>query len=139
MRADQGTHPCAQQEFRDWSRRGASRLGMREQRNSVRASPRPRPRHGFQRGANDRQVAEHGRGEDVHARAVFDEIERDVAPPHMRGGPEPRLPVAVAPIPGCVDQRRMLSKQLPHAIEIAMRLADELVDESRRQAVSCLP
>jgi hypothetical protein len=68
-------------------------------------------------------------------RAPFEKEERDIPPPDMRGRTEPGFPVAVPPIPGGVDQRRMLLQQLPHAIEIAMGLADELVDEFRRNGV----
>jgi hypothetical protein len=80
------------------------------------------------------QMPQHGGRKDVHARAVPEQEKRDVAPADMGRGAEPGLPVAAAPVPRRVDERGLLPDEFARAVEIAMRDADEVVNQRRVEA-----
>src|ERR687895_2672052 len=111
----------------------AAYFGVLEQRDPVRASGGSQLREGAEHRAHDLRLAEHRRGENVQARAPVEQVERDVAPPHVRSRAETRLPVASAPVPGGVHERGLLLEELADGVEIAMRVADEALHELRIQ------
>ena len=78
---------------------------------------------------HDVEMAEHRGGENVHAGAVVEQELRDLATAGMGSRAERRLEVAAAPVPARVDQLRLLRQQFLDPIEIAVRLAHELVDQ----------
>ena len=67
----------------------------------------------------------------IHPGALGDQEESDVAPAHVRSGPERGLPVASTPVARRVDERRLAPQQVTDAIEIAVGLADENLDDRR--------
>src|SRR5439155_7308533 len=77
------------------------------------------------------EVPEHRGREEIEAGAVLEQQERDLAPAHVRGGAERGLPVPAAPVPGGVDERRLLLESLANVLEVAVRARDERLDRVR--------
>ena len=98
------------------SRAGPSRVHLREVREDR---------------ADDVEVAERRRREQVEPRAVLDEEERDLAAAHVRSRSQARLPVAAAPVPGGVDQLRFLLQERGDGVDVAVRLRHELLHQLR--------
>ena len=61
-------------------------------------------------GFDDIEFAEHRRREDIEARAVFEQKVGDVFASHMCRGAEGGFKIAATPIPGGVDEGRLLCK-----------------------------
>ena len=80
---------------------------------------------------HDLRLAEHRGCEDVHARAVLEQVLGDVAPSDVRRRAESRFPISPTPVPRGVDDRRLLLEQLLHDAEVPVRLENELGDELR--------
>ena len=55
----------------------------------------------------------------------------DIPATHVRRRSESRLPVATSPVPAGIDERRFLFEQLCDAIEVAVGVIHELVDQFR--------
>ena len=69
-----------------------------------------RPGHAVSKRADDVERAEHRGDEDVEPRALADEKFRDVAIAHVAGAAQSGLEVAAAPVPGRIEQRRLLGE-----------------------------
>ena len=108
-----------------------SRLGMCKQRNAMRTAPVSRLWYRRDHRAYDVELPKHCRSEDVYARAPLEKMQRDVPTAHMRGGTQARLPVARAPIPCRIDQRRLSFQQIAHTRKIAMGVIDEVLNQRR--------
>ena len=84
--------------------------------------------------AHDLDLAEHRRGEDVEPGAVREQQLGDVASAHVGRGSEPRLPVAVAPVPGRIREGRVPGQRVADRLEIAVGVGHEFTHEV---AVEC--
>jgi hypothetical protein len=82
-----------------------------------------------QHGAYDLQFPEHRSSEDVESCAKGEQQLGDVASPDVRGGSESGLPVAAAPVPAGIYERRVVVESLPNGFEIPVGIRDELADE----------
>src|SRR5262249_33818991 len=110
---------------------GATRLGVLHQRNAVRAKPFPRLRARLQNGFDDIKLPEHRRGEDIHARAVLEEMKRNISPPHMRRCPKSGFPITVSPIPRGIALHGWSRGETPPVYKIPMALPDDFLAHSR--------
>ena len=72
--------------------------------------------------ADDVEVTERRRCEQVEPRAVLDEEERDLATAHVRSRTQARLPVAAAPVPGGVDELWLLLQERADGVDVAVRV-----------------
>src|SRR5262249_13626834 len=104
---------------------------MDDQGNAMRS--RGMARLGLRRddGLHDIETSEHCGREDVDPRPSRHEEAGNVAPPHMGCGSKASLPIAAAPIPGGVEERRMGLEKHGDLFEIRMRISDETLDELR--------
>src|SRR5438552_581161 len=100
----------------------AARLGVSDERNAVRAARLAQVRLRLEHGAHDSDLAEHRGREEVHARAMLEQVFRDVAAADMCRGAEAGLPVACAPVPRRIDDRGLPFEQLLDDAEVAMCL-----------------
>lgn len=80
--------------------------------------------------ANDLELPEHRRGEDVESCSVGEEQLGDVAPADVRGSSQRGLPVAATPIPTGVRERGVDVESFAHRVEVAMGVGDELAHEA---------
>src|SRR3954454_4919234 len=108
--------------------------GMCVQRNAVR--PERRLAVEGQQRAHDLDLVEHRRGEDIDARAVLDQQLGDVAPAHVGGRADRRLPVAVAPVQRAVRERGLGGERSADRIDVAVRVPDELLDFDHASSTS---
>ena len=89
-----------------------ARLGMGNQRDPMRTQNVKRIRICLQRSSYNIQITQHGGGEEIETRAVFQQEARDISSTHVRSSTETGFEVTAAPIPDTVDQGRFLCHQL---------------------------
>ena len=97
----------------------------------MRPKPAPSVRHRRDNGADNVKMAQHGGSKNVHAGAVLEQMQRDIAAPHVCGGTQSGLPVAGTPVPCGIEQRGLLRQQVANAGEIGVRIVDELTHQVR--------
>src|SRR6185295_15256194 len=105
-----------------------ARLGVADEGNAVRSLEIDHRGIVRQEGFYDLDLSHHSGAEDVHAGAVGEQELGYGLVAHVRGAAQGGLPIAAAPIPRGVDQRRLLLEQLAGAVELAVTGDDELAD-----------
>ena len=76
-------------------------------------------------GADDVEVAEHGRREEMEACFVLDQGERDLTPAHGRGRRRVQSSRRRHPSPTLVDEAWLLGEERADDLQIAVRVRDE--------------
>ena len=71
------------------------------------------------------KVPQHRRGEEIEASSVLEEKQGDLTPSHVCGGSETRLPVATTPVPGGIDEPRLLCEKRTDGVDVTVGAGDE--------------
>src|SRR4029079_9031246 len=110
---------------------GRSHACMLDERDPMRTERFAHLRKVREDRGDDLEVAEHRRCEQVETGTVLEQVEGDLAPPHVRSGAETGLPVAATPVPGGVHERRLLFEERAYDVEVAVGARDEGLDLRR--------
>ncbi len=78
---------------------------------------------------HDRRVSEHGKHEDVGARALPDQVFSDLTVTHVPGAFQGRLEIAAADIPARVQQAGPLLQHVLHLRQVIVPYANELLHQ----------
>src|SRR5262245_24090964 len=100
---------------------------MDQQRDSMRSERLAGLRVGLQDRSYDLHLIQHGGGKNIYSCPLRQEKFGDIFASHVGGGAQSCLPIAPAPVPGRIEERRLLLEQLFHSGKIPMRLSYKLL------------